>query len=278
MCESPILQPRAKEGDQPTTHQTRQPPTSPQISILHHTPGRYIAVNKPADVRIDGDFTHTVSKLVITHLSTTAQHPTAPPNPRFIQRLDYATSGVLLIGLCRRAAALAARQFERREVRKEYLALVHGWLTDARTFDSAIADTIPRGFRMTTGTSSNPGRSALTNLIPLCKAWYLGARVTKVRLEARSGRRHQLRVHCAGGGVPIVGDATYVEGEGERYFGDDEVVPPRMMLHARLLEVRLAEGDGWGELVRTVLDAGDPFVPAELPGLELLGRGSTSVV
>lgn len=278
MCAATVLKPREKEGDEPTTSLTRHPPSSPQISVLYHSHGRYIAVNKPPDVRIDGDFNHTVSKLVTAYLTSTPdaaapKHHTdahAPDaTPRFIQRLDYATSGVLLMGLCRRAAALAARQFERREVRKEYVALVHGWLTRAAVFDAAIADTIPRGFRMTTGTADNPGRAARTTCTPLQRGWYLGARVTKVRLEAGSGRRHQLRVHCARGGVPIVGDATYVEEEGARYFGDARLVVCRMMLHARLLQLRLAEGEGWAHLVPTVIDAGDPLVPADLPGLEL---------
>lgn len=61
--------------------------------------------------------------------------------------------------------------------------------------------------------------------------------MTKLRLHPRTGRRHQLRLHCLALGHPIVGDVTYAD---PRLFGSDRA--PRMMLHALSLRVPIR---GW---------------------------------
>lgn len=249
------LRPREKEGDAPPTTPGRSPPTAPELSVVHYDAGRYIVVDKPGDVRMDGDFTHTVEKLVLVYIKSLgfdveAAKKEAGFGLRFVHRLDYATSGVMVVGLTRHAAGVAATQFERRKVKKCYLALVHGHVEipkrghvdddGALTFDQAIADTKPPGYRMIVGTADNPGRASKTKCYPLAYGSYNGATVTKVRLEPHSGRRHQLRVHCAHAGMPIVGDATYIEDDSV-YFKDADFVPPRMMLHAYELRLSLPE-------------------------------------
>lgn len=249
------LRPREKEGDAPPTIPGRSPPTAPELGLMHYDAGRYVVVDKPGDVRMDGDFTHTVEKLVLAHIKSIRFDIEAATKEtgfglRFVHRLDYATSGVMLVGLTRHAASVAATQFERRTVKKCYLALVHGHVEIAKqchsdddgalTFDQAIADTKPPGYRMMVGSPDNPGRASKTKCYPLAYGSYKGAAVTKVRLEPHSGRRHQLRVHCAHAGMPIVGDATYIEDDGV-YFEDAHFVPPRMMLHAYELRLSLPE-------------------------------------
>lgn len=270
------LVPRSKEGEHPPTSPGRIPPSNPSIRVLYHDPGRYIVLNKPADVRMDGDFHHTVEKLVLHHMHTIRFDTTTDGfRPRFVHRLDYATSGVLLVGLSKHAAAVAASQFERRDVKKVYIALVHGVVAEKRVFDAAIADTVPRGYRMTVGNAENAGRKSMTECVPVGWGTYHGARVTKVRLEPWSGRRHQLRVHLAAAGTPIVGDATYIERD-EVYFGDG-FMPPRMMLHAEQLRIRLPERgkvlhgrkSGLKEAVDMAFDGGDPFVEGKIEGFVL---------
>lgn len=275
-----ILIPRQQEGDHPVEIGTRIPPTSPHLRIMHHTRGRYLIVGKPADVRIDGDFIHTVEKLAMRYLKDADDVTVEGFSPRFVQRLDYATSGTLLIALGRIAAGVAATQFERRDVYKEYVALVHGHLCSSQVdslptimIDAPIADGLPRGsYHMVIGHDGNPGRPSRTTCIPIQLGEYRGVPVTKVRLLPESGRRHQLRVHLAYRGWPIVGDATYAEREDQSAFG--QFIPPRMMLHARCLKVRLAVDEqlfGRKSALRTAkpfeFDAGDPF--EHIDGLQL---------
>ena len=92
--------------------------------------------------------------------------------------------------------------------------------------------------------------SAHTDLEVLARGTYRGRACTKVLLRPTTGRRHQLRLHCAALGHAIVGDATY--------GGDAE--SPRMMLHARDLRVPLA---GRSPLA---IAAPDPFTAAALKG------------
>lgn len=227
-------------------------------------------------MRIDGDFEHTVEKLILRYMRSISFDVATPGfRPRFVHRLDYATSGVLLVGLSKHATSVASSQFERRDAKKVYIALVHGVVKRERVFDAAIADTVPPGYRMTVGSADNAGRKSLTKCVPVGWGRYHGARVTKVRLEPWSGRRHQLRVHLASAGTPIVGDATYIEDDAV-YF-KKVFIPPRMMLHAMELRIRLPERgkvlygrkSGLREAVDMVFNGGDPFVEEEVEGLVL---------
>lgn len=268
-----IVAPRQREGEYPADDNTRKPPKNPELRILHHTPGRYLVIDKPADVRMDGDFEHTVEKLALKHLKLVDDVNVSGFAPRFVQRLDYATSGVLLIALSRTAAGVAATQFEQREVRKEYVALVHGHVErpsddGSIVIDAPIADGLPKGsYHMEIGGQENRGRPSRTVCTPVQHGLYFGAPVTKVRLQPESGRRHQLRVHLAHRSWPIVGDATYAIRQDCKAF--PKMIPPRMMLHAKCLHVRLAVGQLYGRKsgLKTaqpfVFDAGDPFVSME---------------
>ena len=227
-----VLAPRSAEGDQPT-ESGRRPPTSPQQPVLYHDAGRYVVVNKPPDVRMDGDFNITVEKLL--HASIGVDKTSGL---RFVQRLDYATSGVLLTALNRRSAALAGIQFESRTVTKRYRALLHGEPPAFAIWTWRIGYAHPDSFHMRVHpVDATEGRAAETRLNVLGRGYYRNARVSLVELRPLTGRRHQLRVHAAKAGYPIVGDATYAEDESP-YFGDD-FEPPRMMLHAASLEVQL---------------------------------------
>jgi 23S rRNA-/tRNA-specific pseudouridylate synthase len=91
----------------------------PQILFLNKN---YCVVNKPYDVRIDGEFDITVEKLVSQWLDRNSK------DLKWIHQLDYATSGVLCIGLNRQATAIAQTAFENRLTEKSYLAVLQGHL------------------------------------------------------------------------------------------------------------------------------------------------------
>jgi 23S rRNA pseudouridine1911/1915/1917 synthase len=141
-------------------------------------------------------------------------------------RLDRAVSGVLLLATTPRAARQLSRQFERREIRKSYLAIVTPSATSTLTRDMAFEwrDTIrkvpdePRAEIVLEGIAD--GRAAVTigRAVPAAAAGILLPEVGTLilELEPLTGRMHQLRVQAASRGLPVVGDTLY----GGRPLGD----------------------------------------------------------
>lgn len=161
-------------------------------------------------------------------------------------RLDYGTSGCLLLVHDKAVAQHFERAFRNRRVTKHYLALVHGAVaTDEFTIDAPIArDEASRlPHKVTVHATGSP---AVTDVTVVERR---GNR-TLVRAAPRTGRRHQIRVHLAHAGHPLVGDLLY--GGDERQFirwqlgqeieQDDGVAPGRHLLHARSLSLPMQDG------------------------------------
>jgi 23S rRNA pseudouridine1911/1915/1917 synthase len=148
----------------------------------------------------------------------------APERPGIVHRLDRDTSGVLLVARTVAALEALARQFRERTVEKRYLAVVRGTLTPATGRIDRPIGRHPRE-RKRMSVRSRRGRAAITR-------WAVVERLpgaTVVRLAPETGRTHQLRVHLAAAGHPIVGDRVY----GARRAGRDAVPAfPRQALHA----------------------------------------------
>lgn len=121
--------------------------------------------------------------------------PTIDPKP--VHRLDRGTSGLLLFAKQPRALAVLMRHFAERRVEKSYVAIVHGTLAT-----EGIEVTAPIGRVGNRWDATPDGRPAHTTLRGLTSS---DAR-TRVALTPHTGRTHQLRIHCAGLGHPIVGD------------------------------------------------------------------------
>jgi len=147
--------------------------------------------------------------------------------PGIVHRLDKDTSGTLVVAKTAVALDHLAGQFKRRTVRKDYLALVHGQMpTPSGTVRLPIGRHPVDRKRMST--VSRKGREAVTEWRVLRALW--GASLLEVGL--RTGRTHQIRVHCAAIGHPILGDPVYGRGRGGERRG-----PGRQMLHALRLEI-----------------------------------------
>jgi 23S rRNA pseudouridine1911/1915/1917 synthase len=152
--------------------------------------------------------------------------------PGIVHRLDRDTSGVLLVARTASALAELGRQFRERTIAKRYLAVVHGQLaTPSGTMDQSIGRH-PRERKRMSVHSHRP-RRAVTRFEVLER--YPGA--TLLRLAPETGRTHQLRVHLAALGHPIVGDRVY-GGSRPLRSGVPEVLGtfPRQALHAARLE------------------------------------------
>ena len=131
--------------------------------------------------------------------------------PGIVHRLDKDTSGTMIVAKTAQAQENLARQFKTREVQKNYLALVYG---DTPSEKGEIKAPIGRHpvDRKRMSTTTRKGRDART-------AWIVRERLsglTLLELNLKTGRTHQIRVHCASIGHPVVGDPIYRPRKGFR--------------------------------------------------------------
>ncbi|HRO15282.1 MAG TPA: RluA family pseudouridine synthase [Paracoccus sp. (in: a-proteobacteria)] len=147
------------------------------------------------------------------------------PTVLLVHRLDLDTSGVMVFALTPHAQRHLGQQFERRQVKKSYLARLWGRLEPKTgTVDlPLIVDWPNRPRQMVDHRNGRPARTDWRVL-------RASDEETRVRLFPLTGRSHQLRVHMASLGHPILGDPLYASGAAADH--------PRLMLHAETLRLR----------------------------------------
>ncbi len=155
--------------------------------------------------------------------------------PGIVHRLDKETSGLIIVAKNDVVHRKLAAQFSRREVKKVYVALVHGWLKQDRgTLNSPIRRDQVRRTRMTTHGSG--GREAITHYTVQKRVDSSYGKFTLLELRIDTGRTHQIRVHLASLGHPVVGDALYGAPREIRGKNQPTTSLPRNFLHAASLE------------------------------------------
>lgn len=203
-------------------------------ALVIHRDDQVLVLNKPPGLAVQG------GTRIRRHLDgmLDALRLGAESRPRLVHRLDKDTSGVLLLGRTPAAAARLAAAFRRREARKLYWAAVVGVPRPRRgRIDLALAKEAAGGAeRMTAG--GRQGRRAET-LYGVIEA--AGRRAAWLALMALTGRTHQLRVHCAALGTPIIGDGKY---GGREAFPGGEGIGRGLHLHARAIALP-HPGGGW---------------------------------
>lgn len=167
--------------------------------------------------------------------------------PGIVHRLDKETSGLIVVAKNDEAHRKLAEQFARREVKKTYVALVHGWLKkDSGTIAASISRDRVRRIRMTTRGSA--GRDAVSHYRVVRRLDTAFGKLTLVEVKIDTGRTHQIRVHMASLGHPVVGDRLYgapaelrksrtKNAKGGAPLAGDVISLPRNFLHAAQLEL-----------------------------------------
>jgi 23S rRNA pseudouridine1911/1915/1917 synthase len=234
------------EVEVPEPRPTELLPEDIPLAVLYEDE-HLLAIDKPAGLVVHPAPGHASGTLVnaLLHRTRDLGGIGGELRPGIVHRLDRDTSGVLLVAKTDLAHASLSKQMKRRTMKKEYLALVSGI---PRVRKGEVAFSIGRDPRdrkrmkafRTTDPAPAGAREART-LFEIEKEWFpLGLTLLRCRLV--TGRTHQIRVHLAASGLPIIGDPIYGRPRLDR-VGDPGLRKrlsefPRQALHAERVAFR----------------------------------------
>ena len=151
-----------------------------------------------------------------------------PRRPGIVHRLDKDTSGVMVVAKSQAAREGLVKLFAAHEIQRRYDAIAVGRVRSV-TFDT-LHGRHPRD-RKRFSSKVNDGKRAVTHV----KCVELMALATRVECRLETGRTHQIRVHLADGGTPILADSAYGRRRAKGPLADAENAVGRQALHAALL-------------------------------------------
>jgi RluA family pseudouridine synthase len=177
------------------TEGNRRPPKEFCLDVdVEYEDAYFAIVNKPAGLVVSGNQYRTLENAMIDRLKISDQSD-ALEWARPVHRLDSATSGLVILAKTAKAHRLLAKLFEERKITKRYHAVLTGKIEGNHFIDKEIDDQLAQ--------SSLKG----LNVAPSLR----NGHVSFVELSPKTGRTHQLRIHCLELGHPIVGDTIYGE-------------------------------------------------------------------
>jgi len=221
--------PPGRVGEAPTRSVTPEDAKFAQSLVIHRDP-HTLVLNKPPGLATQGGTgTYRHVDGLLDALAFDAGRP------KLVHRLDKDTSGVLLLARSARSAAFFSKAFAGRTVRKVYWALVTGSPSlDAGMIEAPLAKQPGSGGEKM-HVDPKEGLPARTRFRVIDRA---GPRATFVEFQPLTGRTHQIRVHAAAMGHPIVGDAKY--GGPEAFLTGG--ISRKLHLHARRLVIEAPDG------------------------------------
>jgi 23S rRNA pseudouridine1911/1915/1917 synthase len=193
-----------------------------------------IVLNKPPGLVVHpapGNYTGTLVNALLYHYGSLPSTGTGERDRAgIVHRLDKDTSGVMVVARTQEALRSLSMQFRDRVVQKRYLALVSGIIKKGSgTIEAGLGRHVKERKKISVHT--NKAREAITHFI--VKERFRIA--TLVEVEIKTGRTHQIRVHMAHVGHPLLGDQVY--GGGARVMKLGSVPIARQMLHAETLSL-----------------------------------------
>ena len=216
-----------------------------QIPVL--AMGRdWLVVDKPAGLTVHNTPGQDLCSLALARIQKEAGlHGQIDMDPDFglnpVHRLDKETSGVILLAAGREIFRFFSNQFESRQVKKQYIAILHGRLEKPEDNDSWGTWGWP--LSETAGGRQNPeGPGNRKDSRTRYRVLEHSAHYTMVEIELLTGRTHQIRRHAKLSGHPVVGDARYGSTRAINYLTRNFAFD-RLALHARSLTLKLSVGN-----------------------------------
>lgn len=208
-------------------------------SLILHLDADVAVVRKPAGIltvpfeRQDRDTLLALARVAVRRIEA-SKGKEGNPTLRTVQRLDKETSGIVVFARNPAAQRELQEQFGEHSVTRRYLAIVHGAAEDT-VYETLLVPDRGDGirgswgvFRAARGNPPAEGREAVTRV--QMKQRLAGGKASLVSCELETGRQHQIRIHLAEAGHPLVGETVYI-----RDWCGPLLPAPRPMLHATVL-------------------------------------------
>ena len=236
---------KVKSGDQVTLELPERPvrevlPENIPLNVVFQD-DYLVVLNKPPGLVVHpapGNYTGTLVNALLFHYGglpsagkgmADEEEEIERERAGIVHRLDKDTSGVMVVARTEEVLRALMAQFKQRVVKKKYLALVAGVIKKGSgTIETPIGRHVKERKKISVHTASP--REAVTHFI--VKERFPGA--TLVEVEIKTGRTHQIRVHMAHAGFPVLGDRTY---GGAKVAKVKDILVERQMLHAESLSL-----------------------------------------
>jgi 23S rRNA pseudouridine1911/1915/1917 synthase len=225
-------------------------PENIPLTILYED-AHVLVVDKPAGLSVHpapGNWTGTLVNAVLWHAGESLKVVGAIGRPGIVHRLDKDTSGVMVVCKSTFAIASLGRQFQERTIDRQYRAFAVGhpkapWGKTGRIDARLGRDPRERKRMAVLADTAAAGKNAVTNYEIISRfgigfQGQVGAGACEIACKLETGRTHQIRVHMAHIGLPLIGDQVYGDTKGARALAT--ALPPearlaRQALHAQTL-------------------------------------------
>jgi 23S rRNA pseudouridine1911/1915/1917 synthase len=205
-----------------------QPITIPILYQDEHL----IVVDKPPDMVVYPAAGHSSGTLMnaLAFYCVRLAAPGGPLRPGVVHRLDKDTSGVMVVALSEKAYYHLIEQFRQRTINRKYIALVYGHFKED-TGEISLKIGRSESDRKKMSTQARRGKEAVTRWKVLRRF----GQATLIEAKLGTGRTHQIRVHFASIGHPVLGDGTYGKKVEVEINAKKKITFLRQMLHAEML-------------------------------------------